>query len=187
MVVGGALVALWSAGHGQAPKSELPQGAQERTGASEGSGLSRVDDADPLELGRVVVREGDEAVLQGLGHSDAVQRLAGARAAPLMRAPWLALPSLCDLLEQRDPELAVAAARALVAIGTTLDADTLLRAEIDLEVLRAVHQRLEEIAARPGLRPDLRLMSGQAAAQLADIGASSERPDGGAPLAEPVP
>ena len=140
--------------------------------------LAAVEDADPLELARVVQALGDEAVTRRLEPGQPVEvRLAAIRSTPWMREPELALPSLVRELSGRDPDLAPTAARAAFRIAGSLDVATLLRREVDREELYPVRARLQAAGENELLRLDIRSYAWQAAEMLAAAGVA--RTEGG--------
>ena len=125
--------------------------------------LAQVVSSDPLELARVVDRLGDEAVLARLGAMgldtatlDPAVVIAALRASPWLHAPEDALPRLAEIAAGHDPDLAPAAALAIVRI-----AERLTRADLDAregsdDPIRAVLPALAAIGEDTTARPDLR-------------------------------
>lgn len=133
--------------------------------------LLAVHDADPLRLAQVVDRLGDDGVLERLGgaHPLAVRRLAvsGCR---FLHAPERALPALAELAAGRDPDLAPAAMRAILAIVLELDRADLDAREHDGDELPRTRETLTALAEDDTARPDLRRAAETALAQLAPLG-----------------
>lgn len=125
--------------------------------------LAQVVSSDPLELARVVDRLGDEAVLARLGAMgldtatlDPAVVIAALRASPWLHAPEDALPRLAEIAAGHDPDLAPAAALAIVRI-----AERLTRADLDAregsdDPIRAVLPALAALGEDTTARPDLR-------------------------------
>lgn len=146
-------------------------GAQAKQAPSTAQALLAVQDADPLELARIVRRAGDAAVLRLLGTDQPINvRLCAARAAPWLRSPEQALLPLARWLAGRDIVLSEAAARATLRIAQDLDADTLARREVSPAELRDASIALQAAADSTWLRGDLRLLATQAVAQLVGAG-----------------
>jgi hypothetical protein len=145
--------------------------AQARHPEDAAAALLAVDDADPLELARIVHRFGDASILVLLeAERPASVRLAAVRAAPWLAEPEQALPALSAMIATRESDLAPAAARATLHIARLLDADALSRHELLPAELRAVVTRLRTAAEQGWVREDLRLMAALAAAQLEAAG-----------------
>ncbi len=160
------LLAAWAAVRG-------PVRAEEQLPAPDS--LVAVVDADPLELARVVRKLGDEAVSQRLDPGQSVEiRLAAIRSTPWMREPELALNALVRELSGRDPDLAPAAARAAARIAGSLDAESLLRREVDAQGLCPVRTGLVAAGENELLRPDIRLHASRAAEMLAGAGVGED-------------
>lgn len=152
--------------------SAKPMLLRAQAAPSASSALVAVDDADPLELARVVHRYGDSAILALL---DAAQptatRLAAIRATPWLARPEDALTQLAREVASRDDELAEAAARALLAIAQRLDVATLERREQSPSALGPVVVSLEALAPQTWIRADLRALAASTVAQLQAAGA----------------
>jgi hypothetical protein len=134
--------------------------------------LLAVDDADPLELARVVQRHGDLAILRLLDASQPVAiRIAAMRATPWLARPEDALTLLAPELASRDAELAESAARALLAIAQRLDGPALERREQSASALGPVVASLDALAGQTWIRADLRALAASAVAQLQAAGA----------------
>lgn len=134
-----------------------PQGAPRSVAAQEPEALLAVHSADPLELARVVDRIGDDAVLQRLGAETPLPvRLAAVRASAWLHAPELALPALAELASGRDPDLAPAAARAVLRIAEALDRAALDAREHDGDEIERALPILSALAADGTARADLR-------------------------------
>lgn len=136
------------------------------------SALVAVNDADPLELARVVHRYGDSAILALLDTAQpTAARLAAIRATPWLAQPEDALTLLVREVASRDAELAEAAARALLAIAQRLDVATLERREQSPSALGPVVASLDALAGQTWIRADLRALAASAVAQLRAAGA----------------
>lgn len=133
--------------------------------------LLAVHDADPLALAQAVDRLGDDAVMARLGpeHPMALRRVAvsGCR---FLHAPERALPTLAELAVGRDPELAPAAMRTVLAIARALTRADLDAREHDGDELVRARATLTSLAADATARPDLRRAAETALAQLAPLG-----------------
>jgi hypothetical protein len=139
--------------------------------------LLSVQDADPLELARVVHRYGDAAILALLAPTQPGDaRLAAVRASPWLQEPERSLLPLCGLITSRDSELAPAAARAAWQITRALDALALARRELSPEELSGALAALQAASSQASVRPDLRRIAGAAAAQLAAAGVPTPKP-----------
>lgn len=125
--------------------------------------------ADPLDVARVVARLGDDAVLDALARDAPAQRLAAARAAAFLGAPEAALPGLVALAAGRDPDLAPAAAMALLDITRALTPDALARRESDAAALVAPREAARRLAADATARPDIRRAAALSAGALAAL------------------
>jgi hypothetical protein len=135
--------------------------------------LLAIVDADPLELGRVVQRFGDGAILKLLAPATPIlTQLAAVRASPHLRAPERALRALTELAAGRDPELAPAAARATFEIARQLDGASLARRECLPAELLDVLTRLQAIGAHEAVAPHVRAYAWAAAEQLIAAGVS---------------
>ena len=146
----------------------MPAAPSAPAASTAAAALIAVQDADPIELARVVQRYGDLAVRALLGRPvDVAPCLAAVRAAPFLQSPELALAALAELAAGRDSLLAPSAARAIFAIAAALDAAALARREHAPGELRAVRARLSAIAARDRVGADVRLLLAAAAEQLA--------------------
>jgi hypothetical protein len=133
--------------------------------------LLAVHDADPLRLAQAVDRLGDDGVLDRLAeaHPHAVRRLAvsGCR---FLYAPERALPVLASLAAGRDPDLAPAAMRTILAIARGLDRAGLDAREHDGDELPRTREILTALAEDDTARPDLRRAAETALALLAPLG-----------------
>jgi hypothetical protein len=151
-------------------------GAQQEHSADAAKALLAVEDADPLELARVVRHYGDDAVLALLAaDKPPAVRLVAMRAAQWLAEPELALALLAPVVATRDSDLAEAAARAALAIARGLDYDVLSRRERSPRELSAAAVELQRAARQPWVRADLRLAAAAAVAQLEAAGVP--RPD----------
>lgn len=119
--------------------------------------LLAVHSADPLELARVVDRIGDDAVLDRLpSETPLAVRLLAVRASPWLHAPELALAPLTALAAGRDPDLAPAAALAILRIAERLDRAELDAREAGGDEIEAALAPLGALAADVTARADLR-------------------------------
>ena len=122
---------------------------------------------DPLELARRVDRFGDVQMLALLEKARPRRhRFAAILGSPFLRAPEAALPRLLPIAAGRDPTLAPAAARAILAIARTLSAMALSAREASSAALRGVIRGLEGLARDQTARGDLRRMAELAALEL---------------------
>jgi hypothetical protein len=132
--------------------------------------LARALDADELTLAATVARLGDDAVLAGLAQDkDSVLRLAATRATSYLRNRELALEPLTALAEGRDPELAPAAARRLLAIAQALALEDSSARELSPREFQPTEERLMQLSAAATARRDIRLCAGAAAQLLRSI------------------
>lgn len=139
--------------------------------------LVAVADADPLDLGRVARRLGDDAVLARLEEDrPPLTRVAAARACLFLRAPEAALPRLAELVASRDADVSVEAVWATLRIATALSADDLTSREHDPASLEPVRARLETLAGDEHLRPDLRRQLTVAADALSHLSGGVHAP-----------
>lgn len=154
-----------------APASSAPVSSSEVVFSAPGN-------AEPLELARLVERQGDGAVLAALDPRQPVElRLIAIRAAAWMKSPTSALTALADILASRDSELAPAAARAAARIVRSIDADYLQTMEILPSELTAARGKLMLASRNVLLRNDIQLLAAQAAERLraAGVGGDSSR------------
>lgn len=128
--------------------------------------------ADPVVLGRVLDRIGDDAVLARLAGEATPShvRLAAIHAAPAMRGPERALEALAVIAIGRDPDLAPAAARSLLAIAIALDPRALDAREVMPSELTPARARIDRLAADASARPDIRRAAAIAAEILGHLG-----------------
>lgn len=116
-----------------------------------------VADADPLDLGRLVARLGDDAVLDRLSEDRPVEvRLAAARAAPMLTAPERALADLATAAAGRDEALAPVAARSALRIARGLRARDLAAREVLAGDLAPAAAALGTLAGDASARADVR-------------------------------
>jgi hypothetical protein len=129
---------------------------------------------DPLDRARAVAQLGDVRVLARLavarGEHGAVTNVESVLAA-VQSTRWLAeasraLPALLELMAGRDPDLAPAAAQAVVAIARGLVEGQRVPEGIDAEQLKAWTTPLNVVEQNARLRPDIRLAATQAIALL---------------------
>lgn len=125
--------------------------------------------SDPLVLARHVDRAGDDAVLAQLVPSATplMQQLACV-AAPHMRLPALALPGLATLMGVHDPDVAPAAAAAVVTILRAMSPADLAGAALPAQALRALVGQLDGLALQGRLRRDIAAAATVGAATLRD-------------------
>ncbi len=133
------------------------------------AGLEAALDADPLDVARLAARLGDNAVLAALAGGTPAQRLAGARAAMFLAAPEAALPSLLALAAGRDPDLAPAAAAALLDVTRALTPDALSRRESDPAALAPARDAARRLAADAAARSDVRRAAALSAGAIAAL------------------
>ena len=142
--------------------------AQERLAAASGP-LEATLTADPLDVARVAARIGDDAVLAALVSDAPARRLAAVRASTFLGAPEDALPALVQLAAGRDPDLAPAAAAALLDVAHALTPDGLARRESDAAALAPARDAARRLAADATARPDVRRAAALAAGALAAL------------------
>lgn len=135
---------------------------------------------DPLDRARAAAQLGDAQVLARLtvarGEHGAVTNVERVLAA-VQSAQWLddasrALPALLELMPGRDPDLAPAAARAVVAIARGLVQGKRVPESVDAEQLKAWTAQLAVIEQNARVRSDIRLA---ATAAIALLNAARER------------
>jgi hypothetical protein len=132
--------------------------------------LVRALDADELTFAATVARLGDDAVLAGVAQDkDSVLRLAATRATPYLTNRELALEPLTALAEGRDPDLAPAAARRLLAIAQGLALEDSSAREWSPREFQPAEERLMQLSAAATARRDIRLCAGAAAQLLRSI------------------
>lgn len=118
---------------------------------------TRID--DPFVLAQTVERIGDEAILAHLGNEASIEeRLFAIRATPYLDVPELAIVSLASALSATDPDLAPAAAHALLRIvrGLALEPWSLESHEVLPDELLPARASLERLAEDTIARGDLR-------------------------------
>jgi hypothetical protein len=129
---------------------------------------------DPLDRARAVAALGDVRVLAQLavarGEHGAATNVASVLSA-VQSTPWLAdgsraLPALLELMPGRDPDLAPAAAQAVVAISRGLVEGERVPESVDAEQLKAWTTALSVIEQSTRVRPDIRLAATEAIALL---------------------
>ncbi len=132
--------------------------------------LASTPNADPLELGRRAAALGDDAVLARLADgTPRTVRLAAVRAARFLRQPERALAPLGHVARGRDPDLAPAAALAILRIVGELDLPTLERRELRAEDFAAARRELAALADDGRSRADVRAAARRAASRLAAL------------------
>jgi hypothetical protein len=129
---------------------------------------------DPLERARAVAKLGDARVLSLLavkrGEHGAVTDAERVLAAlPSLR--WLAdvapaVPALIELMQGRDPDLAPAAARALVEAARALVENERVPESVSAEQIGAWTAQLAPLEQTARVRPDIRLAATEAIALL---------------------
>lgn len=153
-----------SAQAAQAAPPEIAEAAAEQLTAA----------LDPLDQARAVARLGDIRVLARLavarGEHGAATNVASVLAA-VRSAQWLAdasraFPALMELMPSRDPDLAPAAARAVVAIARGLVEGDRVPEAVDAAQLDAWKAQLAAIEKNARVRPDIRLAATQSIALL---------------------
>jgi hypothetical protein len=125
--------------------------------------------ADPLDVARVAARIGDDAVLAALASDAPARRFAAIRAVTFLGAPEAALPALVGLAAGRDPDLAPAAAAALLDVARALRPDDLARRESDAAALVPARDAARRLAADATARSDVRRAAALAAGALAAL------------------
>lgn len=168
-----AACALFVCGWGAAARAEPPEVPPAAPASVQASldytGLSATD---PLDRARAVARLGDGPVLallseqgRGTGH-EAALRLAAIESAAFLRNPAEALAPLVPLMQGRDPDLAPAAAQAIVAIARRLVEASRAPEGVSAAQLAALAKQLRAIEQDPRVRADLKLAAVQAATLL---------------------
>lgn len=158
-----------------APDAQPAQAAPAAdTKVAEPSGDQLVAALDPLDRARAVAELGDVRVLARLavarGEHGAVTNVESILSA-VQSTPWLAdasraLPALLELVPGRDPDLAPAAAQAVVAIARGLVEGKRVPESVDAEQLKAWTTALSVIEQNARVRPDIRLAATEAIALL---------------------
>lgn len=129
---------------------------------------------DPLERARAVAKLGDARVLSLLavkrGEHGAVTDAARVLAA-LPSVRWLAdvapaVPPLIELMQSRDPDLAPAAARALVDAARALVENERIPESVSAEQISTWAAQLAPLEQTTRVRPDIRLAATEAIALL---------------------
>lgn len=139
--------------------------------------LVAIADADPLALARVVNRFSDDVVLSLLAQAQPVEvRIAAARACPWLRVPERALARLTELAAGRDPDLAPAAAHAVLQIAQRVDAATLARHEQAPAAFAFVLKSLRALSEDARVVAHIRLWASAAAQLLAAAGVPEPEP-----------
>lgn len=139
--------------------------------AQEPDPLVALGSSDPIALARAVDRIGDEGVIARLTEETAADvRLAAIRACPGLREPERALEPLAAIAIGRDPDLAPAAARAILEVARELDPQELDAREVMREELVPAREAIQRIVDDETARADLRRAAGIAIEQLAHLG-----------------
>jgi hypothetical protein len=168
VLVGGVALAI-------AAQAEAPEAAQASpaTAADPGDyGLSAV--SDPLERASAVAKLGDARVLSLLevkrGEHGAVTDAERVLAA-LASVRWLAdvapaVPALIELMQGRDPDLAPAAARALVEVSRALVESDRVPESVSADSIGTWTAQLAPLEQNGRVRSDIRLAATEAIALL---------------------
>lgn len=158
-----ALGGLVVAARAQAPLAEpaLPPIA-----ADAAVDYSALHASDPLDRARAVARLGDVRVAARLGRTEALEILAAVRSARFLGDPTRALPTLLPIMQGRDPDLAPAAAEAVVEIARQLVEARCAPEELAHEQLEVLTKQLGAIEQNTRVRADIRLAAIEAAALL---------------------
>jgi hypothetical protein len=129
---------------------------------------------DPLECARTVAKLGDARVLSLLAvkrgdHGAVIDAERVLAALPSVR--WLAdvapaVAALIELMRGRDPDLAPAAARALVDAARALVENERVPESVSAEQIGAWAAQLAPLEQDPRIRPDIRLAATEAIALL---------------------
>ena len=134
------------------------------------SALRGAVNSDELDLAALVARVGDDAVVASLTEGDTVLQLAAVRAAPFLQDAELALSPLVAIAQGRDPDVAPAAARSLLAIAQALLLEPHANPEPARGTCRALKQPLLQLANDADARADVRVAAGAAAHLLCTRG-----------------
>jgi hypothetical protein len=127
-------------------------------------------DSNELDLAGLAARLGDDAVLTSLAEGeDSVVRLSALRATTYLASPELALPPLAAIARGRDPELAPAEARRVLAIARALALQDASARELEPDTLRSTETLLNSLANSARAHPEIRLCAGQAAHLLSTL------------------
>lgn len=126
--------------------------------------------SDEVELERVGRRLGPSRLARIARSGKRAERLAALRALPLVDESWAELGAVALLLDEREPELAEAAARAARRIADGLTPEAIYRDEIPIDGIVAAAHALVETAARRELGSKVRASAVQAAGTLARLG-----------------
>jgi hypothetical protein len=122
---------------------------------------------DRLEIARAGWNLGAQALADELASSERERRLAALAAAPFADDAHALLLPLAELARSPDRPVAVAAARAGLAISREIDRDRALSMDIPTDVLDAAVSSWLELAADSGRWPDLRVHALDTAQSLA--------------------
>jgi hypothetical protein len=155
-----------------APAAEPAQVAEAKVAEPAGDQLAAA--LDPLDRARSVAQLGDARVLALLtvarGEHGSVVNVARVLPA-VLGAPWLAdasraLPLLLELMPGRDPDLAPAAAQAVVEIARGLVEGARVPESVGAEQLKAWTTQLAVIEQNARVRADIRIAATEAIALL---------------------
>ena len=155
-----------------APAAEPVKGSEAKVAEPAGEQLAAA--LDPLDRARTVAQLGDVRVLALLtvarGEHGAVVNVARVLPA-VVSAPWLsdasrALPLLIELMPGRDPDLAPAAAQAVVEIARGLVEGARVPESVGAEHLKAWTTQLAVIEQNARVRADIRIAATEAIALL---------------------
>lgn len=177
----GARRALWACALGgsvalaMAAEAEAPEAAQPPPSKAADPGDYGLSAAtDPLERASAVAKLGDARVLALLavkrGEHGAVTDAERVLAA-LASVRWLAdvapaVPALIELMQGRDPDLAPAAARALVEVSRALVENDRVPESVTAEAIGTWTAQLGPVEQNGRVRSDIRLAAAEAIALL---------------------
>ena len=155
-----------------APAAEPAQGTAAKVAEPAGDQLAVA--LDPLERARAVAQLGDVRVLAllSVAHDERGAVINVARVLPaVLSAPWLAdasraLPLLLELMPGHDPDLAPAAAQAVVEIARGLVEGARVPESVGAEQLKAWTAQLAVIEQNARVRADIRIAATEAIALL---------------------
>lgn len=174
----GAARALWACAFATcvaSAEADAPEPQPVAPAAIESAGDYGLSGAiDPLERARAVARLGDARVLSVLAPrrgergaiADAERVLAALHCVPWLADPSAAFPVLLELMQGRDPDLAPAAARALVDAARSWVEAQRVPETVSVESLAAWAGQLAPIEQNLRVRPDIRLAATEASALL---------------------
>ena len=128
--------------------------------------------ADELDVAALAARLGDDPVLTSLTEGDTALRLAALRTTPYLVNKELALLPLVSLARGRDPDLAPAAARRVLAIAQALALEETSVRELPRADLENLRRDLSSLA-NSSARRDVRVCAGSAAQLLSTLPVTS--------------